>query len=110
MKTAYFKSLPVVVLATLALLGTPALTMADDFFPLDVWEEMDAWERIITAGLDPDVSRYNETLPAGFDGTEMVEVSFPFDVWEQLKDLGNINWRKMKKWNAFILWECIHFK
>ena len=103
MKTTGLKLKTVTVLATLAFLSISVQTIAADFIPLDVWEEIEAWEQTITAGLDPDSVGYDQTMPMGIDDAEMVNASFPFDVWEELNDLGDIYWRMVKNWNAFNL-------
>ncbi len=101
MKTTDFKSKTVAVLATLVFLSIPVPTIAADFFPLDIWEEMDAWEHTLTAGLDPDIGVKNQTIPIGIDDAKMIKASFPLDVWEELDDLDYFNWRMMKNRNAF---------
>ncbi len=103
MKTTGLKSKTVTVLATLSFLSISVQTIAADFIPFDVWEEIEAWEQTITAGLDPENVGYNQTMPMGIDDAEFVHASFPLDVWEDLNDLCGIYWRMMKNWKAFNL-------
>ena len=63
MKTTGFKPKIVTVLATLSFLSISVPTIAADFFPLDVWEEIEAWEQTTMAALDPYISVHNETIP-----------------------------------------------
>ena len=91
------------VLATLAFLSISSPTIVSDFFPLDVWEEIEAWEQTTMAALDPDIAVHNETIPLGVDDAEMVNASFPFDVWKELNDLGGNDWSALKNWKAFNL-------
>ena len=101
MKTTGFKPKIVTVLATLAFLSISVPTIAADFFPLDVWEEIEAWEQTTMAALDPDIAVHNETIPLGVDDAEMVNASFPFDVWKELNDLGSSDWSALKNRKAF---------
>ena len=103
MKTTGFKPKKVTVLATLAFLSISVPTIAADFFPLDVWEEIVAWELTTMAALDPDIAVRSETIQLGVYDADMVDASFPFDVWKELNDLGGIDWGAMKNWKAFNL-------
>jgi len=91
------------VLATLAFLSISSPTIVSDFFPLDVWEEIEAWEQTTMAALDPDIAVHNEAKPLAVDDAEMVNASFPFDVWEELNDHGGNDWSALKNWKAFNL-------
>ena len=103
MKTTGLIAKIMTVLATLAFLSISSPTIVSDFFPLDVWEEMDAWEQTTMAALDPDIAVNDQTMPQGLDNAEMVNASFPFDVWEELNDLGGNDWSALKNWKAFNL-------
>jgi len=103
MKIADLKLEILTVLATLAFLSTSVAAIAADYFPLDVWEEMDAWEQTITAGLDPDLARHNESMPVSAGDAQTVNASFPFDVWEELNHISGTAWSALKNWKAFEL-------
>ncbi|MDX2453724.1 hypothetical protein [Desulfosarcina sp.] len=103
MKTTGFKPKIVTVLATLAFFSISAPTIVSEFFPLDVWEEIEAWEQTTMAALDPDIAVHNEATPLVVDDAEMVNASFPFDVWEELNDHGGNDWSALKNWKAFNL-------
>ena len=103
MKTTGLIPKVMTVLATLAFLSISSPTIVSDFFPLDVWEEIEAWEQTTMAALDPDIAVQNEATPFGVDDAEMVNVSFPFDVWEELNDHGGNDWSALKNWKAFNL-------
>jgi hypothetical protein len=91
------------VLATLAFLIISAPAIGAEYFPLDVWEEMEAWEPTTYAALDPDIAVYHETAPMGVGDAERVNASFPFDVWEELNYLDVTDWSALKNWKAFDL-------
>ena len=103
MKATGFKPKIVTVLATLAFFSISSPTIVSDFFPLDVWEELEAWEQTTMAALDPDIAVHNETIPLGVDNAEMVDTSFSFDVWKELNDLGGNDSSALKNWKAFNL-------
>jgi hypothetical protein len=100
MKITGLKPKALTVLVTLALLSVSAPTLAADFLPLDVWEEMEAWEFHLTASLNPDAAGTIETIPKGMAEVEKVHLSFPFDVGKELNDLGGIKGRKRNDWKA----------
>ena len=103
MKTTGLIPKVMTVLATLAFLSISSPTIVSDFFPLDVWEEIEAWEQTTMAALDPDIAVHNEAKPLAVDDAEMVNASFPFDVWEELNDHGGNDWSALKNWKAFNL-------
>lgn len=103
MKTTGLIAKIMTVLATLAFLSISSPTIVSDFFPLDVWEEMDAWEQTTMAALDPDSAVNDQAMPQGVDNAKMVNASFPFDVWEELNDHGGNDWSALKNWKAFNL-------
>ena len=95
MKATGFKPKIVTVLATLTFFSISVPASAADFFPLDFWEELEAWEQTTMAALDPDIAVHNEAIPLGADDAEMVNASFPFDVWKELNDLGGKDWKAL---------------
>lgn len=77
------------VLAILACLIVPFQVLATDYFPLDVWEEMESWEQ--------NKVTVDATNVGAYDSTNMIEDAslnkmFPFDVQGELDKLGGIEW------------------
>jgi hypothetical protein len=74
------------VLVSLVFVIFASSSMAADFFPLDVWEELTASEP------DNAVTAYSEAMQRDMDNIEMAHMNFPFDVQKELDDLGGRQW------------------
>jgi hypothetical protein len=70
------------VLVSLVFVIFASSSMAADFFPLDVWEELTASEP------DNAATAYSEPAQRDMNKVEMAHTNFPFDVQKELNDLG----------------------
>ena len=79
MKRSHQRSKTISVLAILVYFSVPSHGLVADFFPLDVWEEMDVWEQKIDTnhGFKVESSKLSNKL-------------FPFNVSEELNNMGEI--------------------
>jgi hypothetical protein len=98
MKTKTLNSKTLTALAIMAFLSVAAPTYATDFFPLDVWEELEIWEQN-NGELYATVTEASG-VPMSMDTgkLEIDHTSFPFDVLKEINDLGGIDWNG---WEAF---------
>lgn len=64
----------------LAYLSFSVPTIAADYFPLDVWEEMLAWEQDKATTSVADAEAYSQPKTTSMVKATMISVSFPFDV------------------------------
>lgn len=75
------------VLMTLSLLSLHLQAWSTDTFPLDLWEEMTAWERSRIESHNSMMKADSESDSPHVKSAAMVPLSFPFDVQKELDDL-----------------------
>ena len=95
-KTLNLKTLTVLVIIACLSITVPAY--AADFFPLDVWEELETWEQNNGEVYATVAEGYGAPVSMDTGKAEIVHTSFPFDVLKEINDLGGIDW---KDWGAF---------
>ena len=95
-KTLNLKTLTVLAIITFLSITVP--TYAADFFPLDVWEELENWEQNSGEGYATVSEAYGAPMSMDLEKDEIVHTSFPFDVLKEINDLGGIDWNN---WDAF---------
>ena len=87
MKRSYQRSKTISVLAILVFFSVLSNGFASsDFFPIDIWEELDAWEQNI-----------NTIYGFKVESSKLSSESFPFDVNEELNNMGGIELLNFKK-------------
>ncbi|BBO71903.1 hypothetical protein DSCA_58330 [Desulfosarcina alkanivorans] len=82
------RTLAALMIMQLAGVAVPVMH-ASDYFPLDVWEEMAAWQPGSVAD-ERLTGRDGPPMSIKGYGLETVQTSFPFDVWKELNDLGSM--------------------
>jgi len=92
------KSKTLTLLAIMAFFGVSAPTTADDFFPLDVWEEMASWAKNKVIIHSHDNVTPDEKISIGVNEVGITHASFPFDILKELDKLDGTDW---SEWNAF---------
>ena len=89
MKTTCWSATSAAALAVAVLVSMVAAASAADFFPLDVWAEMEPWEHAGGSLHVAAVEAYSEPLSAT---VEPAPAAFPFDVHAALNELGGTDW------------------
>jgi hypothetical protein len=100
MKRTPLPSRILTAVAVAAFLSIAVPAYAADFFPLDVWQEMQAWEQANGAEDEKLMPAYRQPIPVDGDTGEGVHLSFPFDVWAALNALGGIDGDNMKAFSV----------
>ena len=94
MKRSYQRSKTISVLAILVFFSVLSNGFASsDFFPIDIWEELDAWEQNI-----------NTIYGFKVESSKLSSESFPFDVNEELNNMGGIELLNFSIQLSMILW------
>lgn len=96
MKTKTVNSKTLTALAIMAFLGITVPTYAADFFPLDIWEELETWELNNGEVYATATETYSAPMSMGSENVEIAHTSFPFDVLKEINDLGDIDWKDWK--------------
>ena len=91
----------ITALAMLAYLSFSVPTIAADYFPLDVWEEMLAWEQDKATTSVADAEAYSQPKTTSMVKATMISVSFPFDVQDELNNLGGIEYTALMNRKAY---------
>jgi hypothetical protein len=95
-KTLNSKALTAFAITAFLIITVP--TYAAEFFPLDVWEELENWEQNNGRIYVTLTEAYSEPRSMDLEKVEAVHTSFPFDVLKEINDLGVIDWND---WEAF---------
>ncbi len=98
MQRENLKSKMLTLLAIVAFFSIVVPANADDFFPLDVWEEMTSWAKNKTAAPRHDGVAPDERILIGANQLKATQASFPFDIWKALNELGGAD---LSQRNAF---------
>jgi len=100
MKRKTVNSKTLTSLAITAFLCITVPTFAADFFPLDVWEELETWEQNDGELYATATETYSAPMSMDLREVEIVHTSFPFDVLKEINDLGGIDWNDWKAFNV----------
>lgn len=91
MKSSFQRSKTISVLAVLVFFSILSNGFASsDFFPLDIWEELDFWEQNI-----------NTKYVSKVESSELSSELFPFDVSEELNNMGEIEFFNLKNFGKY---------
>ena len=101
MKRSDQRSKTISVLAVIVFLSVPFNVFAADFFPLDVWEEIEFWEQNKVTATVNDVEAYSEPQEAVLTMNSVTSKMFPFDVQAELNELGGVQWATLKNWSTY---------
>lgn len=96
-KTLILETLTALVIMTF--MGVTVPISASDFFPHDIWEELETWEQnnVVAYGTANEAARQVEQMKLNNAG--VAQLSFPFDVWAELDDLEVSNGQDVKSFS-----------
>ncbi len=83
-------------LAIMTFMGIALPVAASDYFPIDIWEEMESWESKDGAVYILTNQGIDQLKSKNFHNLDVVHASFPFDVRDALDDLGGTDLHHIK--------------